>query len=68
MNYESEFKDLVEGTVRDCANRSEERSPFRVGEINLNQNTRGKYKVKISLFIRNIYQRTYLEDICSRFD
>ena len=37
-------------------------------ELNNNQNTRGKLKVKISLLGRKIYWRTYLEDIFSIFD
>ena len=32
------------------------------------QTPRGKSKVKISLCRRKIYQRTYIEEICSRFD
>ena len=37
-------------------------------ELNCRQNIRGKSKVKISLCRRKIYNRTYLEEICSRFD
>ena len=37
-------------------------------ELNIHQTTRGKYKVNISLCIRKSYQRTDLEEICSRFD
>ena len=37
-------------------------------EINLHQTPSGKSKVNISLYRRKSYQRTYLEDICFRFD
>ena len=37
-------------------------------ELNCRQTPRGKSKIKISLCSRKSYQRTYLEDICSRFD
>ena len=37
-------------------------------ELNCYQTTRGKYKVKISIFRRKSYQRKYIEDIHSRFD
>ena len=37
-------------------------------EINCHQTPRGKSNIKISLCIRKIYQRTYLEEIRSRFD
>ena len=37
-------------------------------EINRHQNPRGKPKVNISLCRRKSYHRTYLEDICCRFD
>ena len=36
-------------------------------EINSHQNPHGKSKINISLCIRNIYQRTDLEDICPIF-
>ena len=36
-------------------------------ELNSHQTPRGKYNIKISLFIRKSYQITHLEDICSRF-
>ena len=39
-----------------------------IGELNLHQNKRGKYKVKTSLFRRTSYQRTDIEDICFVFD
>ena len=38
-----------------------------LNEINWHQTPRGKFKVKISLCRRKIYQRTDIEDICSRF-
>ena len=37
-------------------------------ELNLHQNPWRKSKIKISIFRRKSYQRTDLEDICSRFD
>ena len=37
-------------------------------EINCHKNLRGKSKVKMSLYKRKSYQRTYLEEIFSRFD
>ena len=37
-------------------------------ELNLQQTPRVKYKVKISLFRRKSYQRTYSEYISYRFD
>ena len=37
-------------------------------ELNIYQTPRGKYKVKISLYRRNSYQRTDLEEIRSIFD
>ena len=37
-------------------------------ELNLHQTSHGKSKFKISLIRRKIYQRTDLEEICSRFD
>ena len=37
-------------------------------ELNSHQPPRVKTKVEISLFRRKSYQRTYFEDICSRFD
>ena len=37
-------------------------------KLNIHQTTRGKYKVKISLRRRKSYQRTDIEEICSRFD
>ena len=39
-----------------------------LGELNRHKTPSGKYKVNISLFRRKRYQRTYLEEICSRFD
>ena len=38
-----------------------------LGEFNCHQTTRGKPKINISLCRINIYQRTYLEEICYRF-
>ena len=37
-------------------------------ELNSHQTLRGKSEVNISLCRRKSYQRTYLEEICSRFD
>ena len=37
-------------------------------ELNCHQTPRGKSHTKISLFRRKSYQRTYIEEICSRFD
>ena len=37
-------------------------------ELNRHQTPRGKSNIKISLCRRKSYQRTYLEEICSRFD
>ena len=37
-------------------------------QLNCHQTPWGKSNIKISLCRRNRYQRTYLEDICSRFD
>ena len=37
-------------------------------ELNSRQTPRGKSKIKISLCRRKIYQRTDIEEICSRFD
>ena len=37
-------------------------------KLNFHQITRGKCNVNISLCRRKIYQRTYIEEICSRFD
>ena len=37
-------------------------------ELNCHQTTQGKSNIKISLCRRKIYQRTYIEEICSRFD
>ena len=52
--------------------RSSWKSPYQtqgeLDELNRHQNSRRKSKVSISLCIRNSYHRTYLEDICSRFD
>ena len=37
-------------------------------ELNCHQTPRVKSKIKISLCRSKIYQRTYIEEICSRFD
>ena len=37
-------------------------------ELNHHQTPRGKFKVNIIPCKRNIYQRTYIEDICYRYD
>ena len=38
-----------------------------IDELNCHQTPQGKSKIKISLFRRKNYQRTDLEEICSRF-
>ena len=43
-------------------------SQGELDELNCHQNPRGKSKVKIFLCRRKSYQRTDLEEICSRFD
>ena len=37
-------------------------------EFNFHQTPRGKSNIKIILYRRKSYQRTYLEDVCSIFD
>ena len=54
--------------IKDINSERSITSQGALADLNHHLNSRGEPKVNISLFRKKIYQRTDIEDICSRFD